>query len=1073
LAVTLYDKRAGEYYCIHPNHQPDRIKLSDSRDEVWIYVGLWESGDFWVKAINYPRWSNEASQANECQQALDVEPLVGYASSETDFTVFGDGEYTDWNAPYDLGIPWTIHESGGGEYWVPQSYDAHTSSGWRYAVDFYYSKNQIPGDRDFDPMASVDRQVLATTQGVVTDITYEMSAAECPSLGPLTAKDRAIDYGTLRVRYTHLKKLAGLDGRVVRKGETIGWIADPNSQDPEERIDLGCATTAHVHLQVQHKGALVALDDPEDVKLEGEAVLVGPRDTWDAKDWRGIVYTYGAMPRGELPDLTVSATVGSAYASGASDVPIPVTVYRTGGSLTRGTYVTARLYWSTNATWEPSVDLQRWESNGDLPDYPNNELNSQGSKTVRATVDIPALQEGSYFVLAVVDPTEFHPESDEQNNVTAFPVTLTSPIATHVAFTFQPSDVEAGRDVFPAGFRIYPAIEVEVRDAEGNRVPSYTGEVTLELGTNPGGGSCTGCGPVTPVEGVASFPDVVIDETGEGYTLVARSGELTEAESNPFDITIPGDLNLDGLVNVVDLGILLSSWGDTSYPPADINKDGIVDVVDQGILLSHWTAPAEATTEPATEVTSSSAVLHGTVNPNGLATDAWFEWGTDPTLGTFNSTTTQSIGSGTESQPVSAELTELTAGTAYYFRVAASNDGGSAEGEILSFTTEGTEFTTVSAGLSHTCGITSDGSAYCWGDNRSGKLGTGSGRVYEQRTPAPVVGGLEFVSITTGNNHTCGLTSRGAAYCWGSNVWGPLGSDSTTAECTNSQPGYDPCVSWPVPVSGGLTFESLSAGGSHTCGRTGGGVTYCWGWNSKGQLGDGTTTWRSVPAPIADLTTFADLSAGGSHTCGITTDREAYCWGDNNYGQLGIGSGDRLPHPSPAPVVGDLEFVSISSGAHSPGSGGSPVTCALTPAGSAYCWGSSSLGELGSDSTTTECYTSTMIPPCVPWPVPVSGGLIFESLSAEDHSCALTYADVAYCWGRNSEGQLGDGTTTDSHTPVLVSGSLAFATVDVAGYHTCGVTTDGVAYCWGLNSSGQLGDGTEQSRYTPVRVVWP
>jgi hypothetical protein len=126
------------------------------------------------------------------------------------------------------------------------------------------------------------------------------------------------------------------------------------------------------------------------------------------------------------PDLTTSLTAMGNYATGQANVPIPVTVSRTSGSLTLGTFVTARLYWSIDATWDPTNDTQLWESDGSPPDYPNTTLNTAGTKTVTPNITIPVVPAGAYYLLAVVDPTNFHPESDETNNVAAYSVTVTA-----------------------------------------------------------------------------------------------------------------------------------------------------------------------------------------------------------------------------------------------------------------------------------------------------------------------------------------------------------------------------------------------------------------------------------------------------------------------------------------------------------------------------------------------------------------------------------------------------------------------------------------------------------------------
>lgn len=251
----------------------------------------------------------------------------------------------------------------------------------------------------------------------------------------------------------------------------------------------------------------------------------------------------------------------------------------------------------------------------------------------------------------------------------------------------------------------------------------------------------------------------------------------------------------------------------------------------------------------------------------------------------------------------------------------------------------GLAFTSVQAGDTHTCGLTTTSVAYCWGDDSVGELGNAVMTTTPQTTPAPVAGGLTFAALTVGfGGQSCGLTSAGKAYCWGANDAGQLG-DSTTTNAAS-----------PVAVVGGLTFVSLSTGGAHTCGVSAAGAAYCWGLNSNGQLGDSTTSDRHAPAAVAGGLSFSSVSAGVGHTCGVTTGGAAYCWGFNTYGQLGTGStADRR---APTAVLGGLTFAVVTSGGFH--------TCGITTGGVTYCWGANVEGMLG-DGTTGGALTPVLV----------------------------------------------------------------------------------------------------------------
>ena len=351
-------------------------------------------------------------------------------------------------------------------------------------------------------------------------------------------------------------------------------------------------------------------------------------------------------------------------------------------------------------------------------------------------------------------------------------------------------------------------------------------------------------------------------------------------------------------------------------------------------------------------------------------------------------------------------------------------------------------FASLTAGFDHTCGLKTDGSAYCWGSNESGQLGISS--MTQSSTPVAVSGGLTFIRLVAGGEHTCGLTAAGAAYCWGRGDDGQLGN------------GVFANRSLPVPVSGNLTFSALGSGAYHTCGVTAVGAAYCWGWNWFGQLGNGET-FTSSPAPrlVSGNLHFVSIAAGfGWHTCGIIDTGAGYCWGHNDNYAVGVG----LPStPTPQAVSGGILFTHIATGVfHS---------CALNNAAAVYCWGDNHWSQLGDGTGFPDV-------PDRPTPGPVTGGSNMSVLTAGGgHNCMVSVAGAASCWGRNEAGQIGDGSLTERSTPVPVSGGLTFAVLAGGGAHTCGLTTAGATYCWGSNASGQLGDGTTTGSPLPVRVV--
>lgn len=191
----------------------------------------------------------------------------------------------------------------------------------------------------------------------------------------------------------------------------------------------------------------------------------------------------------------------------------------------------------------------------------------------------------------------------------------------------------------------------------------------------------------------------------------------------------------------------------------------------------------------------------------------------------------------------------------------------------------GSDWSSVAVGMEHSCGMTSAGPV-CWGNNSFGQLGTNSKDGQTHATPAPLSGSPPLISLTAGENHSCGLTSDGTAYCWGDGFKGQLGNGATSS------------VSVATAISG-MTWKKLAAGGYSTCGIASDGSLYCWGDNSRGQLGDGTLDQHAVPTRVGTDTDWVDLSVGYSHACATKADHSLWCWGANDDGQLADGTGWR------------------------------------------------------------------------------------------------------------------------------------------------------------------------------------
>lgn len=323
-----------------------------------------------------------------------------------------------------------------------------------------------------------------------------------------------------------------------------------------------------------------------------------------------------------------------------------------------------------------------------------------------------------------------------------------------------------------------------------------------------------------------------------------------------------------------------------------------------------------------------------------------------------------------------------------------------------------------------------------------------------------------------GSNHACARRFDGPTlWCWGNNSAGQLGNGKTTSSNL-------PVIVGTTGVTG-TTWDNVEGGSEHTCGIRDNSTLWCWGSNSAGQLGDGTTTNRSGPVQVGGSPSGSvwqtEISAGSNHTCGIRDNSTLWCWGSNNHGQLGDGTNNS----STTPVLVSTAGVSGGGWLYVALSNEGDYSCGLRSDNSAYCWGNNDKGQLGNGTT-----DDSKLPVAISTSG-VTGSGWKNIFPGKGHTCGLRDDGSGYCWGDNQYGQLGNGTTDDSTTPTPVdtTGLAApkkWQTLVAGMNHTCGTLPEidvafgliftGSGYCWGRNNAGQLGDGSTTNRSTPVRV---
>ena len=351
----------------------------------------------------------------------------------------------------------------------------------------------------------------------------------------------------------------------------------------------------------------------------------------------------------------------------------------------------------------------------------------------------------------------------------------------------------------------------------------------------------------------------------------------------------------------------------------------------------------------------------------------------------------------------------------------------------------------------------SNGNIYCWGVGTTGQIG--NNLASNQSSPTLVAGGRSWSYVATGVQNGAAIeASTGNAYMWGSSAVGVLGNNQTSVNTSS-----------PISVFGGRSYSQITVSGIATSGSTAAalevstGNIYCWGLGTTGQIGNSLTASVSTPTQVSGGRSFNQVSAGGngSSNCIVAIEagtNNAYCWGFNSFGQLG--NNGVTSQSSPTSVVGGRSYSKISTGS------GVNVAAIEFSTGNAYCWGIGTSGQLGNNSATT-----------LGSPVSVAGGRSYSQISAgfSGQVAAIEGSTGnAYCWGVGTTGQLGNGIAANTSSPVSVLGGRSYVQISCSESTatTYAIDGNGIIWSWGNGGNGSLGNGTNgtTNNLSPVSI---
>jgi alpha-tubulin suppressor-like RCC1 family protein len=624
---------------------------------------------------------------------------------------------------------------------------------------------------------------------------------------------------------------------------------------------------------------------------------------------------------------------------------------------------------------------------------------------------------------------------------------------------FNPDSLETGADgsastMFSPGARAGVEHLISVLDGNGTR--GFAAVITTVAGP-PAMYTVRASNDQPEVGSSVLISAQLTDQNGNASKTAGRIVTWSQRPGTGGSFSsLTSTTNSDGVATVTYTLGTLGNWGFWIGATDDQHAAGATDLTSMAGPVETYSLSASVIDPPAGAdilVYAQAADAHGN---SALVAGRLLTWTKTGSGGSFALPATQ-----TDTRGIATVTFTTSTVAASTYRISATDASGFS-GTSPDITTQPQmSLASIAAGMGafSSCGVASNGNPWCWGANDLGELGIGT--TVDRSLPGRVSGNLTMNSLSAGYSHACGVTTSGVVQCWGGNAYGQLGDNTLASR------------SVPAPIVSSLTLTAVAAGHAHTCALASGGDVYCWGSDGRGQLGDGNQGSNSTaPIKVAGGISFASVSAGGYHTCGITVGGDAYCWGSNANGQLGDSS--LTDRSMPSRVAGGLKFTSISAG--------ESHTCGVASGGKAYCWGDDRYGQLGSGPPIAQETT----------PTAVAGGLSFLALSAGGfHTCGIASDSRAWCWGDNSNSELGTSLPNDNASPSAVAGGLLFNAISAGGgptgryynnpynptaypiieAHTCGMTTGGVAYCWGSNARGELGYGpTNGAGYTPFKV---